>query len=245
MKNLVIIASGGGTTAEQVILSTKYDQLARYYRIAGLIATRSGIGAIAKAEALGVPTVVWYKHQRETEEASAISLSSHLRAFDAEVVGLYGCLAKIPAAVVQAYAGQMLNQHPGPLDPGRPHPGGPGMYGRRVHHTWLRFLRLRDNINPHPERLFTEATAQFVAEVMDEGPVIVRRQLTILPDDDVTSLAQRLLPMEHEVQIEALRLLALGQAKPLRRDPPLFIDSYGELLLEACKSEAIMMWPKG
>lgn len=57
----------------------------------------------------------------------------------------------------------MINQHGGPLDPGRPDFGGRGMYGRRIHCARLYFVRATQR------GFFTEATAQRVALQYDRG----------------------------------------------------------------------------
>src|SRR5437588_342377 len=92
------------------------------------------------------------------------------------------------AAILQACrSGRIINQHPGPLDPGRPDFGGKGMFGRRVHAARLLF------VNQTGHDFWTEATSQRVAENFNEGPVLNRKQLNILPDDTVETLAARLL----------------------------------------------------
>jgi folate-dependent phosphoribosylglycinamide formyltransferase PurN len=57
-----------------------------------------------------------------------------------------------------------------------------------------------------------------VTEEYDQGPIIVQRALEIRDDDTPDSFAERLLPIEHECYIEAIRLYCEGKLSVV--DPP-------------------------
>ena len=78
---------------------------------------------------------------------------------EADTVALAGYLRAIPAPVVWAFRGRMLNVHPSLL----PAFGGPGMYGRRVHEAVLDYgCRL------------TGATVHMVDAGLDTGPIVLQ-----------------------------------------------------------------------
>jgi len=155
-----------------------------------------------------------------------------------DFLGQYGWLCLTPSNVIQQYQGKMVNQHPGPLDIGRPDFGGKGMYGQRVHAARLLFVR-RANRD-----FWTEATAQRVAVEFDRGAVLKAIQVPILKDDTVESLQARVLPFEHEAQIQVLEDFANNDVKETVRDVPL-VKPEEYQILEECKKEAIKMYPKG
>ena len=112
------------------------------------------------------------------------------------------------------------------------------MFGKRVVSARLLFVQRtgRD--------LWTEATAQRVAINFDEGAVLNRKQVEILSDDTVETLAARLLPFEHEVQIQTLEMFENGTVKEITRQEPL-IKPEEYTILEECKREAIKLYPRG
>lgn len=106
-----------------------------------------------------------------------------------------GWLPKTPAMVIDAFPGNIYNQHPGPV----PEFGGKGMYGRRVHAAVLLFKRLTKS-----DQMWTEAVVQRAAYKFDSGIVVKSQRVEILPKDTVDDLQQRVLPVEHELQIQLL-----------------------------------------
>ncbi|MFM8269580.1 MAG: phosphoribosylglycinamide formyltransferase, partial [Pseudomonadota bacterium] len=54
----------------------------------------------------------------------------------------------------------------------------------------------------------TGCTVHTVTEELDGGPIILQKSLEIFENDTEESLTKRLLPLEHQTYIEALKLLA-------------------------------------
>ena len=55
------------------------------------------------------------------------------------------------------------------------------------------------------------ATVHFVSAGMDEGPVILQKSVPVLRSDTESSLAARVLDVEHQIYPQALRLVAEGR----------------------------------
>ena len=53
----------------------------------------------------------------------------------------------------------------------------------------------------------TGATVHFVDEGTDTGPIILQQSIEVLPEDDVNTLAERVLKVEHQLLPKALKLL--------------------------------------
>jgi phosphoribosylglycinamide formyltransferase-1 len=59
----------------------------------------------------------------------------------------------------------------------------------------------------------TGATVHFADEGADTGPIILQQPVAIRDDDDVDSLAQRVLDVEHQLLSRAVKLLIEGKVK--------------------------------
>jgi folate-dependent phosphoribosylglycinamide formyltransferase PurN len=112
-----------------------------------------------------------------------------------DVLVLAGYLKLVPQDVVRAFRGRLLNVHPALL----PSFGGPGMYGRRIHQAVL----------DHGATL-TGVTVHFVDEHFDRGPIIAQWPVPVLPGDDATLLAARVLRTEHRLLPLCVAAVASG-----------------------------------
>ena len=56
-------------------------------------------------------------------------------------------------------------------------------------------------------------TVHFVTPALDHGPIIIQAAVPVLPGDDESSLAQRVLAQEHLIFPQALRWLANGRVR--------------------------------
>ncbi|MGH2498478.1 MAG: formyltransferase family protein, partial [Candidatus Limnocylindria bacterium] len=88
----------------------------------------------------------------------------------------------------------VINVHPALL----PSFGGPGMLGRRVHEAVLASGASESGVTVHRAQPGT----------VDEGEIVVRRRVPVLPSDDPDSLAARVLAEEHVAIVEAIRSLS-------------------------------------
>lgn len=242
---VTLLISGGGTTAEAIINAAKSGRLASGklagVEIACVIASTPEAGGIERAKKAGVPekdVLVLSPKAFATREEFGGAIIKECRARGADFVGQYGWLVKTPENVIEAFAGRIVNQHPGPLDPGRSDFGGKGMFGRRVHAARLFFVRAvnRD--------FWTEATTHRVIAEYDKGAVLHAKRVPIIPDDTSETLAARTLPVEYEVQIETLAMLARGEVREIVRETPLVLLGE-EKILEEAKRKAIEFFPNG
>ncbi len=240
MLKLGIFLSGGGTTAEAIIKACQAGRLSTMTP-ALVISSDPGAGGILRAKQLGTPdkdALIITTKQFASRELFGEAILTACRERGVDIIGQYGWHVKTPENVINAYKGKMINQHPGPLDTGRLDFGGKGMFGRRVHAARLYFVRATNR------DFWTEATAHRVEVEYDTGAVIKRKQLEILPSDDPSSLRERLLPIEHEVQIEALEDLMNDCIEEFKREMPL-VRSGEEGILEEAKKVAGLLFPNG
>ncbi len=208
-----------------------------------VIASKPEIKGIDRAIEAGIDpdrVLIWSPKMAQGWEAFGTRLIALFEYHKIDLIGQYGWLPYTPANVIAAFEGRIVNQHNAPLDPGRPHFGGDGCYGRRNVCARLYYVRKIGC----PEDQFTEATAHYVTTEVDGGAVIGRTRVDILPSDDVFSLQQRLLAVEHQLQIEVLERLGRGTAVPLIREKPL-VPKWRVPLLEKSKYIASLLFPHG
>lgn len=237
---IATLISGGGTTMQRVIQACKSGLLS-YAEVVCVIASRADAGGIAKALAEGIAPSDVLIHQPKGFTSSNLfgeALLYEFRQRGVDFIAQLGWLPLTPTVVVETYRSMMSNQHPGPLRPDHRDFGGKGMYGRRIHAARLNFVRATNR------NFWTEAVCQRVAAAFDQGPVIKMHRIEIKPEDDTTALQERVLPIEHEVQIEALDDISQNRVAELSFNDDLVLSGE-ESILEQAKFAAIQEWPKG
>ncbi len=250
MKNKLRIAmliSGGGTTMCEILRTVKFGFLSRIKPVL-VIASKPEAGGIEKAIAEGMAqddVLVMTPKAYPSSEAFGEEIIAQCRTRGVDFIGQYGWLPKTPANLIEAYAGMMTNQHPGPLDPGKPDFGGQGMYGRRVHCARLYFVRrtFRPGADYYAHH-FTEAVCQRVALEFDKGALLNWTAIPIEPDDTVDALQARALPQEHMIQIETLKAFSENRVHERTRPEPLVREEDYPILAEA-KQVAGILYPRG
>jgi len=236
---LALFISGGATTASSIITVCKSGRLKINPVL--VIASRKDIDGIKRVQKAGfLKKDIAVINPEFCKDASqfAEKLLTACRRYKVDLVGQYGWLPLTPKKFINVYKGMIINQHPGPLDPPRADFGGKGMFGRRVHAAVLYFRRATKH------DFWTEAVTHFVTPEFDKGEVIKRQQIKIQGNDTVEDLQKRVLPIEHEVQIETLDDFVKGRVKIFKRSIPLI--QRNELdILQSAKRIAAILYPYG
>lgn len=252
-----LFISGGGTTAEAVIKACRSGELRGIDPVV-VISNRKDAGGLKKARRLGVPTRVIARFKEEPRGKYGERLLRVLDDLHVDLVSQNGWLPLTPENVVNEFQGRIINQHPGPLDPGRGKNmdfGGQGMIGSRVTCARLAYVSIT-GVEP-----YTEASTHFVTSEFDEGDLIevTRLEISTLPNvvtvadlkthqdefETATSIVQsRLLPLEHQTVIRALQRFADGTASGWRRENPL-IKHGTEDILTASRLASKIIFPNG
>lgn len=188
---LAIFASGGGSNFQAILDAIGDGSLDA--QVVLCVSNVPTAGALERARSHNVPTAVLSPSDYEDEDAYVRDLNELLDTHAATFIALAGYLRKIPATVVEAYRGRMVNIHPALL----PAFGGKGMYGRRVHEAVLDY-----------GVQWTGVTVHLVDEHYDTGPIVLQRPVPVRFDDTPETLAARVLRVEHALYPEALQLFA-------------------------------------
>ena len=186
---LAILASGGGSNLQSILDHLQNLGTASPAEVAVVISDRFAAGALDRARAAGILAV----HLPTSESHTLAAL---LEAQDVTHIALAGYLRLIPAEVITAFAGRIVNVHPSLL----PAFGGPGMYGRHVHEAVLRAgIRV------------SGPTVHFVDTRYDEGAIIAQRPVPVQADDTPATLAARVLAAEHQLYPRIVAALCAGR----------------------------------
>lgn len=200
---IAVLASGGGSNL-QALIDRFHDDPDAPARVALLIASRPGIGALQRAEHASIPSIVLDTRPGSDHEGW---LMDALDAHRIDLVILAGYLRQVPDEVVERYRNRILNIHPALL----PGFGGQGMYGARVHRAVLA-----------AGVKISGATVHLVDERYDEGEIVAQWPVPVLPGDTVESLAARVLRVEHLLLPAVVEALARGRAAEPLSDPLAF-----------------------
>ena len=120
LKKIVILASGGGSNAENII---RFFANNHTVEVVCVLTNNPKAGVIDRCKRLKTPCFILSKETCLDGNLLNIELGQ----FRPDLIVLAGYLLKIPSEVIQQY--QIINIHPALL----PKYGGKGMYGHHVH----------------------------------------------------------------------------------------------------------------
>ena len=201
---IAILASGGGSNLQALIDACRNDAPAEI----ALVLTNGEVGATRRAREAGLAIALI----DDPDDAGA--LLAALSAAEVELVVLAGYVRLVPADVVAAYAGRMINIHPALL----PSFGGKGMYGLHVHRAVLA-----------AGCTVTGPTVHLVTADYDRGPVLAQWPVPVAPGDTPETLRERVLVAEHQL-LPAVVLAAARRGRPVRLVPR--EGTFGDVALE-------------
>ena len=187
MIRLGVLVSHTGTNFQAIIDACRSGRLHATPVIA--ISNNSRSSGLSRARDAGVATVhlstVTHPDPDDLDQAMLDVLTAH----SVDLVVTAGYMKRLGLRTLCHYAGKIINVHPSLL----PKYGGQGMYGMNVHNAVIK--------NGDQE---TGITIHWVDEQYDTGPIISQLTIPVLADDSATTLAARVLPMEHELLVDTL-----------------------------------------
>jgi phosphoribosylglycinamide formyltransferase 1 len=189
MIRLAIFASGGGTNL-QAIIDACHERKIRAMVMA-VISNNSNAFALNRARMNGIDSY-HISQKKYPDPAQCLSqIKNVLAEKQIDLIVLAGYMKLLPAEIVSAYNGRIINIHPALL----PKFGGAGMYGMNVHQAVLA-----------AGEKYSGATVHMVDSKFDHGPILVQRRIEVKPDDTPETLAAGVLEIEHRILPEAIAL---------------------------------------
>ncbi|GHT92321.1 phosphoribosylglycinamide formyltransferase [Spirochaetia bacterium] len=189
--NILVLVSGNGTNLQALIDAEKADRL-NPGKIAAVVSDHDGVYALERAKLAGIPAITVIPDKTLPKPERRRELSDRIlqicRERDIGLIIYAGFLSILTGAIIEAYAGRMINVHPSLL----PKFGGQGMYGERVHKAVLAAGEKESGCTVH-----------IVDAGTDTGPVLIRRKVPVLAGDTPDTLAERIHKEEHIAIVDA------------------------------------------
>lgn len=174
MRRIAVLASGSGTNAQRLI---EHFALHASAQVVLVGCDQPEAGVLQRAWDHNVPSYLF--NGRELREGTVLS---ELKGQRIDLVVLAGFMRLIPAEMVRAFSGRMVNIHPSLL----PKHGGKGMFGHHVHEAVIAAGEVESGITIH-----------LVTEHYDEGRILFQARCPVLPNDTPAMLAERVHALEH------------------------------------------------
>ena len=190
-KRVVVFISGGGSNMMALAQACREPDFPA--EVACVISDKPTAGGLAKAQGLGIPTLVFERKNYASKGEHEAAILAALGELAPDIICLAGYMRLISGEFIAPYEGRIINIHPSLL------PLFPGL------HTHQRAIDSGMKI--------TGCTVHFVTEGMDEGPIIGQAAVPVVAGDTADSLAARVLTVEHKLYPLALRLLAEGKVR--------------------------------
>ena len=186
---IAVLVSGTGSNLQALIDHIEDGSLPA--RITAVVANKPDAYGLTRAQKHGL-TAVSLPHAAFPDRAAYdAALLAAVRDSGAEAVVLAGFMRLLGGDFVAAYRGRILNIHPALL------PSFPGMHGQGAAADYGVTI--------------AGATVHFVDEIMDNGPIVIQAAVPARPDDDATSLGERIMTLEHRIYPQAVNWLATGR----------------------------------
>lgn len=175
MKRIIILASGSGTNAENII---NYFQTTQTALVTHVLCNNEHAKVIDRSKRLETKSLVFKKNDFIDTDTVFKFLKEH-----ADYVILAGFLLKIPAKIVRQFPHKIINIHPALL----PKYGGKGMYGMHVHKA----------VKANKEQE-TGITIHYVNEQYDEGAIIFQAKTPVFEADSPEDIAKKVHQLEQK-----------------------------------------------
>ena len=187
MLNLVVFASGNGTTLQAIVDAIFQKKLAAKINL--VVSNNPEAYALIRAKNSGIET---YRIKKKTLEEQDTELVNILSNFSVDLIVLAGYLKKIGPKLIEQY--KIINTHPSLL----PKFGGKGMYGMKVHQAVV-----------DAKEKITGVTLHWVNSNYDEGDIIAQTTVKVLPTDTAEDVAKKVQAIEKIQLVEELQTFSL------------------------------------
>ncbi len=192
--NIGVLISGGGTNLQALIDNVENGRINARIRL--VISNKKDAYGLERARKHGIKALYIDRRNFASEEDFNDQIIKELKALDIELVVLAGYLKLLSKRFIQSYNMKIINIHPSLI----PSFAGKGYYGERVHQAVLdRGVK------------FTGATVHFVDEGTDTGPIILQEIVRVEEDEDLESIKEKVLEIEHDILIQAVKLYCQGR----------------------------------
>ena len=188
---VAILISGTGSNMAALLYASRAPDCP--FEIVLVASNNPDAPGLRLAEAEGVATFA-LPHKGMAREAHDAAVDAAIRASGAQYVALAGYLRVLSPEFVAKWEGRMVNIHPSLL---------PAYKGLDTHARALAAGEARAGCSVH-----------LVTAALDDGPVLGRIEVAVLPGDTPETLAARVLIAEHQLYPRVLAELVAQETSP-------------------------------
>lgn len=196
---LVVLASGSGTNLQAILDACRTGTIAA--KVVRVVSDKPDAGALDRAAAAGVTTVVCTPHPDEPRPAYDERLARLVRRAAPDLVVLAGWMRLLSDAFLSRFPDQVINLHP--ALPGEY----PGL--RAIERAHADFLA---GHGPAAAGRTGVMVHRVPDEGVDDGPVLATVDVPIHPDDTLDDLTARIHSAEHALLVDTIAGLVGPQA---------------------------------
>ncbi len=194
--NVGVLASGAGTNLQALIDRAQGRDGVELVAVAS---DQPDARALARAREAGIGAQTFAREGFADRPARDAAIADWLLAHRVELVVLAGYMQLLSPDFLASFPDRVINVHPALL---------PAFRGLRAVQQALDY-----GVNVFG------VTVHFVDAGVDTGPVILQRAVELPDARDVDEVLERLHPIEHDLLVEAVRLLAAGAVSFDPRNP--------------------------
>jgi len=182
---VAVLASGRGSNFQSIIDASNRGEIPNA-NIKLLIVNKKNAYAIERAKKHNIPYYLVESKNKERNEFD-LEMLEILHVNKIDIIVLAGFMRILSTDFVNEYKNKIINIHPSLL---------PLFPGAHAH---------RDTIRAGVTE--SGCTVHFVDDGVDTGPVIIQKTVTINENETEETLANKILPLEHQIFPKALDLL--------------------------------------
>ena len=196
MVKTAILVSGGGTNLQAIIDAHIFGEV-KNCELTAVISSNPEAYALTRAETAGIPTHIVDIKIFPNRPSFTDAVLKLLQGMEIELVVMAGFLYVLSPPLIKEYENKIINVHPSLI----PAFSGDGYYNLRVHKEALAYgVKL------------SGATAHFVTQETDTGPIILQKAVEIMENDTPQSLQQRVMEeAEWQILPQAISLFCEGR----------------------------------
>jgi phosphoribosylglycinamide formyltransferase-1 len=188
---LGVLISGEGSNLQAIIDAAGRGEVRADIRL--VISNNAGAHGLERAQRAGIATQLIDHRRFVSREEFDRNLVAALHARDIELVACAGFMRLLSTVMIGAFPNRIMNIHPALC------PAFPGVDAQRAAFDYgVRF---------------SGCTVFFVAEGVDDGPIIVQAVVPVMANDTQESLTDRIRAAEHQIYPYAIRLFQEGRIR--------------------------------
>lgn len=192
--NIGVLISGGGTNLQSVIDNIENGRING--NIGLIISNKENAYGLVRGQTHNIETLFLDRKLFNSEKDYNLKLVEEFKMRGIDLIVLAGYLRVLSPDFIKEYHNKIINIHPSLI----PSFCGAGYYGSKIHEEVLKY-----------GVKYTGATVHFVDEGTDTGPIILQEIVKVEDCDNVDSLSEKVLEIEHKILVQAVELYCKNQ----------------------------------